>query len=76
MWKFHEQDDWKDYAFDRAHFGDKCVATQLEIAKEMIADLPEARAIDDEACERIKRDSYVDDTLTGGTNDNVDKFIG
>ena len=66
----------QDYAFDCAHFGDKCVATQLEVAKDLIADLPEAKAIDTEACEKIKSDTYVDDTLTGGTKNQVDRFIG
>ena len=76
VWKFSEDENWRDFAFDRAHFGDKCVATQLEIAKEMIADLPEAKEIDSEACEKIKTDSYVDDTLTGGTLEQVDRWVG
>ena len=33
----------------------------------MIAYLPEAKVINTEACEKIKIDTYVDDTLTGGT---------
>ena len=76
VWKFCDDEEWQDYAFDRAHFGDKCVATQLEVAKDMIAELPEAKEIDSEACDKIKSDTYVDDTLTGGTKSQVDRFIG
>ena len=74
VYKFHDDDDWEDYAFDCVHFGDRCAACQLEVAKDLIAD--EFGVIDPEAAKRIKQDTYVDDGVTGGTQAQVDRFIG
>ena len=49
------------YALDRVHFGDACAATQLEVAKNMVAD--KGLNIDKQAAQRIKYDMYVDDGL-------------
>ena len=59
---------------DRVHFGDACAATQLEVAKDIVADA--GFDIDPEAARRIKEDVYVDDGLTGGTLEQVNRFVG
>ena len=38
VWKFSDDEDWQDYAFDCVHFGDRCAACQLEVSKDLIAD--------------------------------------
>ena len=74
VWRFHEDDPWEDYAFDVVHFGDCCAATQLEVGKDLTADT--GWEIDPEAAQRIKDDTYVDDGITGGTPEQVSRFIG
>ena len=74
VWRMSPSEDWQDYALDRVHFGDACAATQLEVAKDMIADL--GAAIDPEAARRIHDDMYVDDGLTGGDEQQVARFVG
>ena len=51
-----------------------CAATKLEIAKDLAA--VEGEMIDPEASERIRRDCYVDDGLTGGSPEQVSRFMG
>ena len=74
VWKFSDDEDWEDYGFDCVHFGDRCAACQLEVSKDLIADKFEN--IDPEAAQRIKDDCYVDDGVTGGTKEQVERFIG
>jgi hypothetical protein len=74
VWKFHEDDEWEDFAFDAVHFGDCCAATQLEVGKNLTADA--GWEIDPETAQRIKDDTYVDDGITGGTLEQVSRFIG
>ena len=74
VWKFDDDADWEDYAFDKVHFGDCPAATILEVSKDLSADAGEY--IDKEAAERIRRDIYVDDGLTGGKKQQVARFMG
>ena len=74
VWRFSPSDPWQDFALDRVHFGDACAATQLEVAKDIVADA--GAHIDPEAATRIQHDVYVDDVLTGGTAEQVDRFVG
>ena len=74
VWRFSPEEDWVDYALDRAHFGDQCVATQLEVGKDLVADA--GAHIDPEASVKIKDDLYVDDGLTGGDAEQVARFVG
>ena len=74
VWRFSEDDDWEDYAFDVVHFGDRCAATQLEVSKDLTAD--DGRDIDPVAADKIKEDTYVDDGITGGTVEEVARFKG
>ena len=74
VWRFSPSEPWQDFALDRVHFGDTCAATQLEVGKDLVADA--GAHIDPEAAARIKNDVYVDDGLTGGSQEQVDRFIG
>ena len=74
VWRFREEDLWEDFAFDCVHFGDRCAACQLEVSKDLIAD--ENKQIDYEAAQRIKDDVYVDDGLSGGSEEQVHRFVG
>ena len=59
---------------DRVHFGDVSAACQLEVSKKKIAEL--GRDTDNEAVEKIIRDTYVDDGATGGSKEAVDRMVG
>ena len=74
LWRFNPSEDWQVFALDRVHFGDACAATQLEVAKNMVAEM--GRDIDPEAARRIEMDMYVDDGLSGGSRDQVSRFVG
>ena len=74
VWKFRDEDDWEDFAFDCVHFGDCCAATQLEVGKDLAA--AAGMDIDPEAALRIQEDTYVDDGVTGGTPEQVARFMG
>ena len=74
VWRFSKDSPWIDYAFDVVHFGDKCAATQLEVAKDLIADM--GREIDPVAADRIQDDIYVDDGISGGSYEEVQRFKG
>ena len=74
VWRFNPSDGWQDFALDRVHFGDQCAATELEVGKDITAD--EGTHIDPEAAKRIKEEIYVDDGLTGGSAEQVDRFVG
>ena len=56
VWRFSTAEPWQDFALDRVHFGDACAATQLEVAKDIIANA--GAYIDPEAAKRIKEDIY------------------
>ena len=74
VWRFDEDSNWEDFCYVAVHFGDCCAATQLEVAKDLVADAGEY--IDPEASSRIKDDTYVDDGMTGGTKEQVMRFLG
>ena len=74
VWRFSPNDDWEDFALDRMHFGDIPAACILEVGKDICAD--KGRHIDEEAAKRIENDIYVDDGLTGGRKEQVERFVG
>ena len=57
VWRFDPNLPWEVFALDRVHFGDACAATQLELAKNMVADM--GKHIDEEAAFKIKHDMYT-----------------
>ena len=74
LWRFDPSEPWQDYALDRLHFGDASAATQLEVGKDLVAEM--GKEIDAEAAQRIHDDLYVDDGLTGGDAKQVARFVG
>ena len=65
--------EWRVYGINRMHFGDRCAAVGLEVAKGLIAEA--GRHIDSEAVDMILR-GYVDDGFGGGTEADVDRITG
>ena len=74
IWRFDPSEPWQDFALDRVHFGDASAATQLEVGKDIVA--AAGKDIDPVASQRIQDDVYVDDGLTGGDEEQVERFIG
>ena len=74
VWRFDQTEPWQDFALDRVAFGDGPAGTLLEVGKDIVAET--GVDIDPEASKRIRDDMYVDDGLTGGTMEQVAKFVG
>ena len=74
VWRFDPNEDWSDYAFVCVAFGDVPAANCLEIGRNITAD--EGYDIDPIAATKIKKDSYVDDMVTGGTAAEVKRMKG
>ena len=62
------------YEFDRLQYGDRPAACILMIVVGFLAEI--GQSIDMEAAARIVKDSYVDDFLTGGSEEEVNRFVG
>ena len=73
VWRLDGENKWQIYAIDRMHFGDRCAAIGLDVAKKMVAEA--GRHIDSKAVDMVKRD-YVDDGFGGGTEDDVRRIMG
>ena len=74
IWRFHPDEEWADYTFNVVAFGDLPAANPLEIARNMVAD--DGLHIDPEAARKIKEDSYVDDNVGGGAEEEVRRMQG
>ena len=74
IWRFSPDQDWQDFGFVVVAFGDKPAGEFLELGKDLCADA--GREIDHYAARKIKEDCYVDDGLTGGSQDDVDRMMG
>ena len=74
IWKFNETDDWQDFGIDRVHFGDTPAACLLEVAKQKVADL--GKSLDLEAATKIIQDTFVDDGVSGGSPESVNRMVG
>ena len=74
VWRWTEDCPWIDLGLDRVHFGDIGAASELQVSKGFVADL--GACIDEEASEKLVEDSYVDDTLTGGDAETVERMVG
>ena len=74
VWRNSETEAWRDYAIDRVHFGDQSAACQLEVSKELVANL--GACISEDAARIIKEDTYVDDGASGGSVAEVDRLVG
>ena len=61
------------YGIDAMHFGDKCAAIGLDVAKKKVARA--GRDIDEAAVKMSEKD-YVDDGFGGGTEEDVVRLMG
>ena len=66
--------DWQDYAFTRATFGDVAAGLILEVAKRRVVEMGDK--IDPMAAEQLKNYSYVDDSIMGGSAQDVARMRG
>ena len=74
VWRSSDAEDWQDFAINRVHFGDQSAACQLEVAKQLVADL--GIHISKQAVKIIKEDTYVDDGASGGSLHDVQELVG
>ena len=74
IWRFDPDEDWTDYAFATMHYGDLPASNLLEIGRNLTAE--EGAHIDPEAAQKIINDTYVDDGVSGGPKDVVDRMRG
>ena len=74
IWRFSPDEEWQDFAFDCVAFGDFPAANFLEIGRDITADA--GKHIDEESSKKIKRDTYVDDNISGGSFKSVKKMKG
>ena len=74
LYREHPAEPWLDYAFTRATFGDVTAGLILEIAKRRVAEL--GRGIDSMAADQLQNYSYVDDSIMGGTAEEVRRMRG
>ena len=61
--------EWRVYGFERATFGDLAAGLVLEVAKRRVADL--GANIDPMAASQLKDFTYVDDSICGGSRQEV-----
>ena len=66
--------EWTVYAYNRVTFGDVAAALTLELANKIAAEL--GVDLDPAAVEVILRSTYVEDTAGGGTEEEVQRYIG
>ena len=75
VWRFGKSgEDWQTWGFDRVAFGDIPASVFLEIVKGLAAQL--GVDIDPDTARKIVEDSYVDDNLSGGNEEEADRMIG
>ena len=65
---------WKTFGYTRANFGDLAAGLMLEIGKRRVANL--GQAIDPQAAQQLRDKSYVDDSILGGSPDEVARMRG
>ena len=65
---------WTTYGYTRANFGDLSAGLMLEVGKRRVANL--GSAIDPQAAEQLKTHSYVDDSILGGSLEDVARMRG
>ena len=74
IWRFSPEEEWQDFAFDTVAFGDCPAGNFLELGRDLVAE--SGREVDPIAADRIIRDTYVDDGVTGGSEYEVTKMKG
>ena len=74
LWRFSEDDPWEVYGLQCLSFGDRPAAALLEVVLTMCAEM--FGELDTEAAWRVVRDRFVDDLHTGGSAEQVERFVG
>ena len=74
VFRTSQDEEWTDYAFTRATFGDVSAGLILEVAKRRVADI--GSSIDPTAAQQLRDYSYVDDSLMGGSATEVARMRG
>ena len=74
IWRLNEDEEWKTYGYDVLAFGDILASGALEAGTRKCAD--QGMKIDPAAAERVRTQMYVDDGVTGGTKEEVKRFVG
>ena len=75
VWRFGISDaEWETYGFDCMTFGDVSASVILELVKELAA--RKYAYIDESAALKVEEDSYVEDNLSGGSEEEVARMRG
>ena len=74
VWRESVSDQWQDYAYTRATFGDKAAGLMLEVAKKKAAEA--GQELDSMAAEQLQDKVYVDDGVAGGSKEDVSRMMG
>ena len=74
LWRRSPEEEWKDFAFTRATFGDVAAGLLLEVAKQRAADV--GKHLDPLAAQQIREKIYVDDGAIGGKPSEVERMKG
>ena len=63
IWRLNEEESWRTFGVTKVMFGDRPAATITSVAIRETADL--YKHVNEEAADKIKNDTYVDDVTTG-----------
>ena len=74
IWRPNEKEDWKTYGYIVVAMGDRPAACVLELVKDKAAEL--GYEIDPEVATKVVEDTFVDDGLTGGSEEEVRRMMG
>ena len=74
LWRFSESEPWVVYGLCCVSFGDRCASAVLEVVLRMCVDMFGQQ--DPEAGWKIVHDRFVDDWHSGGTEEQVRRFLG
>ena len=74
LYRESTSEPWEDYAFTRATFGDISAGLILEVAKRRVAEI--GRDINPIAAQQLQDYTYVDDSLMGGSAEDVHRMRG
>ena len=75
VWRWGDSSrDWTTFGFQVMTYGDRPAACGLEVAKEKVTTA--GAVVCAETAETMKRGTYVDDSVGGGSAETVDRLIG
>ena len=74
LYRRHPREMWRILAYTRANFGDLAAGLMLEVAKRRVAN--KGKHIDPMAVKQIKDYTFVDNSILGGNQEDVDRMRG